>query len=45
MRLKNGDLIAFDVYDFEFIMPEEDKTIFRQADETVFRGSDDLKED
>ena len=45
MRLNHGDLIAFDVYDFEFIMPEEDKTIFRQVDETVFRRDDDLKED
>lgn len=42
MRLNHGDLIAFDVYDFEFIMPEEDKTIFRKAEETVFRGGDDL---
>ena len=45
MRLNHGDLIAFDVYDFEFIMPEEDKTIFRQAEKTIFRPGDDIKED
>ena len=45
MRLNHGDTISFDVYDFEFIMPGEDKTIIRQVDKTIIRQADYFKED
>jgi uncharacterized protein YegL len=36
MKLNNGDTISFDIYEFEFVMPETqfDKTV---VDQTVFR--------
>jgi uncharacterized protein YegL len=43
MRLNHGDLISFDVYEFEFVMPgmEFDETV---VDKTVFRRAHDPKE-
>jgi hypothetical protein len=43
MKLNHGDTISFDIYEFEFAIPEMafDKTV---VDKTVFRPACDLKE-